>query len=298
MARSKSLTATLNIIGAGRLGKTLANLWHHSAQFEIAGICNRTLPSAKAAREFIGAGSPCAKISDLPPADCWLIAVGDDEIDTVAQALGRHLSEQRATAHTVFHCSGALPAAALSHCRPARIASAHPVHSFAAPEHSLLALSGSTAALEGDDEALEVLQPAFTTLGCKTITLSAEQKVLYHSGSVVACNYLTTLMDLSLQIFAAAGIDETTAQQLLEPIVMQTARNNFSLGPARALTGPIARGDLDTIRKHLAALEPLQPLLAENYRGLGLATVDLAERAGLDGARASALRTTLKSTAG
>ncbi|WP_288130389.1 Rossmann-like and DUF2520 domain-containing protein [Microbulbifer sp.] len=284
---------SLNIIGAGRLGKTLGRLWHRRHSFEISGICNQTLQSARAAQTFIGAGEACASLADLPAADCWLIATADDQIEDVARQLGPLLPTDRTTPPMVFHCSGALPAAALADCAPAQIASAHPVHSFAEPAQSLETFTGSTVALEGDSGACEQLRQAFVQLGCKTLTLTAPQKVLYHSGSVIACNYLTALMDLSLQAFSGAGIDEKTARELLEPIVLQTARNNFALGPGRALTGPIARGDSETVRKQLDALTALRPLLADNYRALGLAAVDLAQRTGLTNAQAQRLQAVL-----
>ena len=294
---------TLNVIGAGKLGRTLARLWSERGVFRIGSVCNRSLASASEATAFIGAGTAVADISSMAPADCWLVAVADDAIEATAKALASHFqsppAHQSASDPVVFHCSGALPASALSACSGAALASAHPVHSFADPQRSLEDLQGSVVALEGDDSGRELLNDAFNALDCACITLSPEQKVLYHTGSVMACNYLTVLMDLSLQTFAAAGIDESTARKLLAPIVMQTAKNNFDLGPQKALTGPLARGDIRTVARQLEALlaldseeqGPVPPSLATVYRTLGDAALPLARQAGLDAASVQKLHT-------
>lgn len=295
---------TLNIIGAGRLGKTLARLWQEQGVFSIAGLCNRSRKSAQAAAEFIGAGDVYTDIMSMPDADCWLIATGDTEITPTARLLAERLQAQGSQENAptpkqplIFHCSGALPAAALETCRPASIASAHPVHSFADPERSLTTLVGSTVALEGDETGTLLLQHAFAKLGCETLSLSPKQKLLYHTGSVMACNYLTVLLELSLQTFAAAGIDEQSARKLLEPIVTQTVRNNFALGPASALTGPIARGDTETVHRQLQALQNTDKDIAEIYRQLGLAGIELAKKTNLNDKQADRLQSILREQA-
>ncbi|MCW8128067.1 Rossmann-like and DUF2520 domain-containing protein [Microbulbifer halophilus] len=270
---------TLNIIGAGKLGKTLGRLWRQRQVFEIGAICNRTAESTRDAAAFIGAGDAAESIAAMPDADCWLIATGNGQIAEIAEALGRRRGDcGRAV---VFHCSGALGSAILEPCRPAAAASAHPVHSFADPALSLETLPGSSVALEGDSRAVEWLHSAFTALDCVPLTIAPENKSLYHAGSVFACNYLTALMDLSLRTFDAAGIDREQALRLLQPIVLQTARNNLQLGPEKALTGPIARGDGTTVSAQLEALQAADPQLAQSYRQLGQACVELARRGGL-----------------
>ncbi|MBN8431102.1 DUF2520 domain-containing protein [Microbulbifer salipaludis] len=304
---------SLNIIGAGNLGRTLGRLWHERQVFRVGGICNRSLASAREAVAFIGAGSAATEIGAMAPADFWLIAVPDDHIEVAAQALAAHLQRlpQHAGANTpsptstptptpvVFHCSGAMASSVLTDCLPARIASAHPVHSFADPARSLHDLPGSYVALEGDASARSLLEEAFANLECSCITLTPEQKVLYHAGSVMACNYLTVLLDLSLRTFSAAGIDENTARQLLGPIVVKTAQNNIALGPQKALTGPLVRGDIRTVARQLDALSQLTesappitpPTLADAYRLLGKAALPLAQKAGLNADTAQKLHT-------
>lgn len=293
---------TLNIIGAGKLGRTLARLWHQRGVFNIGGICNRSVASSTAARDFIGAGSALNSVASMPPADLWLLAVPDDEIEKTATELAPVMTKNSENSDSktpplVFHCSGALTSEVLAACAPATLASAHPVHSFADPLRSLDDLAGSTVAVEGDPAAVGTIAGAFEKLDCTYIQLNPEQKVLYHTGTVMACNYLTVLMASSLQLLTAAGIDEATARLLLKPIVLQTTHNNFALGPQNALTGPLVRGDIHTVERQLKALQTLDgnqasdtsantpadtSQLTDLYRTLGKAALPLAKKAGLD----------------
>ncbi|KUJ84297.1 DUF2520 domain-containing protein [Microbulbifer flavimaris] len=293
---------TLNIIGAGKLGRTLGRLWQDRGVFQVGAVCNRSLKSALAAVRFIGAGKAASSIGEMPAADCWLIASGDAQIGSLAEELSVHLETLSASPidaprPLVFHCSGALDSQVLASCRSATLASAHPVHSFAEPARSLETLAGTSVAIEGEAAAQAELSAAFNALDCRTLTIASEHKTLYHAGSVFACNYLTALMDLSLQCFAVAGIDEKEARALLQPIVLQTARNNMELGPAASLTGPIARGDAGTVAKQLEALAQTSPLLAANYRHLGLACVELARRGNLPKDAAEELNALLNGSA-
>ncbi|AWF82222.1 DUF2520 domain-containing protein [Microbulbifer sp. A4B17] len=270
---------SLNIIGAGRLGKTLGRLWQESGVFQVQSIYNRSLESGLAASRFIGAGNAVESLAAMPAADLWLIGCIDSEIAVFAHQLAENGLVDGNT--LVFHCSGALSSQILEPLKPALIASAHPVHSFAEPETSLQTFASTSVAIEGDSRAIEILSAAFAVLGCEILTIDPNNKSLYHAGSVIASNYLTTLMDLSLQSFAAAGIERDSALRLLAPIVSQTLQNNMTLGPEKSLTGPIARGDVETVGAQVESLASVDSQLALCYRHLGLACVELARRGSL-----------------
>lgn len=286
----------LNIIGAGHLGQTLARLWHSAAAFTIGNIVNRTPESSASAARFIGAGTAAESLNACAPAEFWLISVPDSAIAEVATALAAHLSANASSGDSrpcVFHCSGALSSevlAALAECG-CKVASAHPVHSFATPEQSVAQFAGSWVALEGP--AAAALEPRFDAIGARCFHLQASDKSLYHCATAIACNYLSGLMDYSFSVFEQAGIPQEQAAQLLAPITAQTLDNNMQLGPARALTGPIARGDAATVRDHLRCLQA-RGLNPDLYRSLGQQTLQLAERNGkLSEEQVRALRETL-----
>jgi predicted short-subunit dehydrogenase-like oxidoreductase (DUF2520 family) len=134
--------------------------------------------------------------------------------------------------------------------------------------------------MEGDDQALALLEPALESIGARCFRIEPSGKNLYHAASVIACNYLVTLEELSLQTFEAAGIGRETALQILAPILRGTIENILALGTTDALTGAVARGDVSIIERHLLALEQWIPEVAVLYRKLGMATAALSEKQG------------------
>lgn len=266
----------LGIIGAGKLARTLARLWAEQAIFRIGSIGSRRQSSAAEARTFIGSGTVAATIADLYPADLWLLATPDDQLGSALQQLLERNLVQPGT--VVFHCSGALSSTILqaAQTRGGAIASVHPAHSFADPQRSLTTFSGSACACEGDSTALQQLLPAFRAIGGLPFAVNAEYKTLYHAGSVIACNYLVTLLETALDSFAAAGVERSRAAALLGPLVHQTVDNVLKGSRGAALTGPIARGDDQTVRRQAGALQEANPHWGELYRLLGQHTATLA----------------------
>ena len=113
-------------------------------------------------------------------------------------------------------------------------------------------------------------------LGGRWVALKAEDKVLYHAAAVTACNYLVTLVKLATDLWHTFGIPPDQATQALLPLVRGTIRNIDTVGLPQCLTGPVARGDTGTIRKHLEALEQRAPAILPAYRELGLQTIPIA----------------------
>lgn len=174
------------------------------------------------------------------------------------------------------------------------MASAHPVKSFADPAAAAESFAGTWCGIEGDAEALAVLRPAFEAIGGRPFDVDPARKTLYHAAGVFGCNYLTALLDLALRCYAAAGVPGETAAEILAPIARETVANALALGPAEALTGPIARGDAGTVARHAAALRDWDADAWAAYRAMGWAAADLAERKGdATAAALAAIRTLL-----
>ena len=274
---SQRQPATLSIIGCGKLGRTLGRLWHARHGFILRDILNRSTASAQQAITFIGGGTAAASYADLRPADVYLIGVGDDQIAACCLALA--VAGKLQPGSIVFHCSGALSSLELQAAVEygAGVASIHPIRSFADPQQVANHFSGTWCGSEGDDAALAILGPAFSAIGAQLVSIQREQKILYHAAAVFASNYLVTLVDVAQQTYIAAGIPSELALKLIEPLLCESAANALRLGPAAALTGPIARGDLSTVAHHQQALQQ-QPHLAALYQQLAQATGDLAAR--------------------
>ncbi len=267
----------LNIIGAGRVGKTLGRLWHEAGVFNVCGILNNSLNSASEAADFIGAGRAVTSMKDLPPADIFQITMPDDDIENITHALLQ--SEILREGNIVFHCSGALPSAVFGVLQEKNVfvASIHPVKSFADSMQTIESFSGTWCGVEGDKSALEILRPAFEKLGAKLFSINIENKTLYHTGSVFACNYIPALIEAGLSCFEKAGINRNQASEILKPIIEETVENIFKSSPKDALTGPISRGDMKVVKRQQEALDQWDRDYAELYKILGKRTVALAD---------------------
>jgi predicted short-subunit dehydrogenase-like oxidoreductase (DUF2520 family) len=146
---------------------------------------------------------------------------------------------------------------------------------------------GTFCSIEGDAPAVELLRAALERIGAQVIAIDASAKTLYHAASVFASNYLVSLMDVALRTYAAAGIPDDTARRLAQPLVTETVANVFRLGPAQALTGPIARGDWATVAKQQRAVDGWDPQAGALYELMAELTAELARRkAGLAAASA------------
>lgn len=269
---------SLNIIGCGKVGKTLGFLWHQANTFEIRSVANRNIDNAKSAVEFINDGDAINDLKDAEPADIHLIGCADNHIHQCCNELvNSGIIKAR---DIVFHCSGALTSSVLNATKEsgALVASVHPVKSFANPAQSIHDFSGTYCGIEGDPEAISVLQSAFKAIGAETFQLNAENKTLYHAASVIACNYLVALEEISLQTFEYAGVDRKLALKILEPMVKGTTDNIFNLLPAHALTGPIARGDHTIVENQLKTIANWNDDYAQLYRLLGKTALDLAHQ--------------------
>ena len=271
---------TLNIIGAGRVGRTLAALWHRQHVFAIQGVCNRTVQSARDAVAFIGAGRAMENMQDLPHADAWLLATPDGELTPAARRLAE--CGLLCAGDVVFQCSGALPSSDLRAAVMERmhVASVHPLKSFADPGDAVRNFAGTVCAAEGDAAALALLKPAFETIGARVTEIDPQFKTVYHAASVIVCNYLTALMETGLQCYGKAGLPREVASAMMEPLVRETVDNVFKLGTVKALTGPIARGDSAVVERQLNALGEFDPRIAEIYRALGVTAVALSRAQG------------------
>ena len=271
---------TLNVIGPGRVGRTLAALFQRARVFDVQAVLGRSAESTREAVALIGAGVPADSLTSMRAADVWLVSTPDRAIARVGDALAE--SGLLREGDVVFHCSGALASSELAaaSARGARIASVHPLKTFATPAEAAATFAGTPCVVEGDAAALAVLTPAFERIGARLLGIESASKTLYHAASVIVCNDLVALLDAGLRCFDAAGIPRDRAAALIEPIVRETVDHVFGMGTARALTGPISRGDDGTVARHLDALRAWDSQVAKIYGALGAAAVDLAKAQG------------------
>jgi len=266
----------LSIIGGGKVGRAFGRLWAENGYFAVCDVLDRSAASAEQAAAFIGAGRAISDYAEMRPSDVWLLTVPDDTIAAACAALAA--TGLLNAGSVVFHCSGASSAQLLelAAARGAAVASIHPIRSFARPEQVVREFAGTWCGAEGDRRALDALSPAFAAIGARLVEIASDKKVLYHAAAVFACNYLVTLQDVAQRAYIEAGIAPEVALSMLEPLVRETVDNVFKLGPAAALTGPIARGDLGTVGRQQQAVSDWNQAYGKLYRELAERTAELA----------------------
>jgi predicted short-subunit dehydrogenase-like oxidoreductase (DUF2520 family) len=283
MTTETGLKEPMGIAGTGRMAKALGALMVRSgvAVKAVGGRCGQ---SAEDTRRFIAA-DVAVPVRELPHyASHIVIAVTDSAIPEVAA----ELDAGGLKGGIVLHTSGAAGLAALEPLSGSgnSIGVLHPLMTVPSAEQGIQTLTGATYAYAGEEGAARWAETLIKRLGGKAMRVDPKFWPHYHAGAVMACNYLTTLVDSALELMRMAGIARSDALEAVGPILRATTENVLTLGPERALTGPIGRGDAVTIQRHLAALQDAAKDTRELYVAAGLRTVSLAERAGLDAARA------------
>jgi len=271
----------ISIIGAGVVGKALGVLAARVG-YRVVAVASRTVASAEAAAGLIdGEVAVCTPAEAAGRGELLLLTVPDDAIADVAAELAAADAVRPGT--IVAHCSGALTRKVLAPLTTgcgAAAASMHPLQTFPSVLVAIDSLPGAYCFCEGDPAAVSKVMQLAGHIGCVPVELAADRKTLYHAAACMACNYLATLQEAAIATAILAGIGAEPARQALAPLVAATVENINTLGAGKALTGPIARGDADTVTRHLQALDATDAKLAELYRGLGRRTVELALEAG------------------
>jgi predicted short-subunit dehydrogenase-like oxidoreductase (DUF2520 family) len=268
------------VIGCGTVGSAIGKLLGN-AGYRISGVATSNLETARKAAEMTGSESYSDSPSEIASSgEIVFITTPDDFIESVCV----EMTEQGGFQHdsVVIHCSGALSSEILAPARAcgAKVASLHPLQSFASVDQAVSLMSGSFCTIEGDKEILPVVRRVVEDMGGIVLEITAEKKTLYHSAAVAASNYLVTLVHLALELDQVAGLDNDTSFKALLPLIRGTLDNIGKKGIPDALTGPIARGDVATVSAHLTAMEKDTPRLLPLYRCLGLYTIDLARTKG------------------
>jgi predicted short-subunit dehydrogenase-like oxidoreductase (DUF2520 family) len=273
------MAKTLNVIGGGRVGRTLARVWASNGAFAIGDVFDHVRVTAEDAVTFIGAGRAAGALSEMCAAGVWMLTPPDDQIVPCGKALAA--SGLLKTGDVVFHCSGALPSRDLAAVLGGTaVASVHPLKSFADPALAAGTFGGTYCAAEGDVAALAILRPAFERSGARVSEIDPAFKTVYHAASVIVCNYLTALLETGLRGYEKSGFKRDDALYMMEPLVRETLDNVFRLGTVDALTGPIARGDHAVVARQVEALNAWDPRIADIYKKLGAVAVDLARAQG------------------
>lgn len=281
---------TIALIGCGRVGTAIA-LGLKRAGYRIVSVCDIN-PAAerRAARLLVSAAGPGRGTLKRESPDVILIGTPDSQIASVGRTLARSLKPGQ----IVVHFSGALSSRLLGEQQykvqsrgPIGRLAMHPVLSF--PTFSARQLRMGTSlggvsrcwfSLEGNQLGLAVGRQLVRALGGKAVVIRARDKPLFHAACVFVSNFLDVIVDSGLEACATIGLRPKTAYRVLEPLILETLGNIARVGSVKALSGPVERGDTETVRQHLAALASRQPALAGLYRDLSRQALAIALRKG------------------
>ncbi len=259
-------------IGAGITGTALA-VKLSGKGWPVVAASSRTLASAQKLARLVAGCQVCHTAQEVAEiAEMVFITTPDDVIGQVCSQVQWHKGQ------SVVHCSGAHPVDILEPAKNlgATVGSFHPLQTFASIEQAIQNLPGSAFALEAEEPLLSRLKELTRLLDGNWVVLKPGDKVLYHTAAVFACNYLVTLVKLALDLWLEFGVSSREAVKALMPLLKGTMNNIENVGLPNCLTGPIARGDVGTIVRHLTALETKKPSLLTTYRELGLQTIPIA----------------------
>jgi predicted short-subunit dehydrogenase-like oxidoreductase (DUF2520 family) len=265
------------IIGAGKVGTSLGYALKRKG-YTITSLSCSSLASAKESIRIIGQGYPSVNIADAARSgEVVFITVPDDRIAHVVSEL--NASDICWTGKTVFHCSGLHPAGILKPLkdRGASIASFHPIQSFSGKMPHIKTFRGISFGLEGGKKALFLARSLVLDLGGRPMIIQSQQKPLYHAACSISSNFLVVILDTAAALFKAAGLDENQALAVLLPLVEGTLENLKNQGIGSALTGPVIRGDEETIRTHLEALKAY-PEIKELYEKMADRALSIAQK--------------------
>ena len=263
----------IGIIGAGKVGTTLGKYLSIHGK-NVTGFYSRTHESADEAATFAETETYSSLCKLVEKSDVIFITTPDGVIHQV----WGDLLHQDISNRIICHFSGSLSSHVFSGREEAGASgiSMHPMYAFSDKFHSYEQFHTAYLTLEGDPEAVAVMKPMWEAIGHHVLTLKAEDKIKYHAAAAMASNEMLGLLQASLDILSECGFSEKDSMALLTPLVQGNIASMLEKGCVNALTGPVERGDAQTVRKHLQALEGSKA--GKIYQSLGSTMVELAKR--------------------
>lgn len=282
------------IVGAGKVGSVLGKLLQQKGN-KIVCVVSRSMSSAQKAGKFLKCSNSSTSLGAIPAnTDLVFITTPHDAIHDVALSLAP-LKKLNFKNISVCHASGMLTSDALDPLkqRGATVFSFHPLQTFPRdfkPKDILGSASGIYYGVDGSPKALRTAKQLAHKLDGKAIAIPKEMRPFYHAACVVASNHLTAVLWLLSRMFEEMGGKAKGFYPVFKPIIMATLENIERTSPAKALSGPVARGGIETVAGHLESIKKITPDLLPYFTTLTIETAKLAHVKGsIDDSRAEAL---------
>ena len=245
----------VGFIGAEKVGSSLGHYFFQN-KISIAGFYSRTQSSRWAAAKQYNTNAISCINELVTLSDVLFLTVPDDQIATVWEQV-KQLST-KAKRKYICHCSESLTSNILSGIKATNVFgySTHPIFPFQSRTTAYETLSQAIFTIEGDEIHQTPLLELLYACPNRFIPIQAKQKVRYHATAVFASNLVISLFHQSFSILMDCGFQEEEAHMALHPLAFANLNHIFEVGPKKALTGPLERHNLDTVKNHLNALSP------------------------------------------
>ncbi len=261
------------IVGLGKVGTSIASLLK-KAGYTIAAVVDPSDDALNGNVVHTG-GKPFHHPSEMDiDADCYLITTTDDQIKAACGALADHIKPGA----IVLHMSGAGGLDLLDAAKRtgAKTGSMHPLQTFSDVQSAIESLPGTVYGVTVDSDLRDWSEKLIRTIGGIPFFIDEKNRALYHAAACMVSNYFVTLMYMAEKTYGLLGLNDQEARHAYWPLLRGTLQNIEKKGSVSSLTGPIARGDLGTLEKHLNAITANIPELLPAYRELGKITADVA----------------------
>jgi predicted short-subunit dehydrogenase-like oxidoreductase (DUF2520 family) len=266
----------IGFVGAGRVARTLAQGFSQRG-YDVVAVASRTPGSAHRLAAEVAACRALDDAQDVVDAvDLVFLTVPDDAIAPAAASL------RWPAGRWVVHASGATEVAALAAARAqgAAIGGFHPLQTFADPTVALAGLRGCTVAIEAEGALEAALEGMAAALDMRPIRLPAGARPLYHGAGSFAAPFVALMVDEAVRIWESFGVPREQALPALLTLARGTLDAAARDGIAGSFAGPIARGDVGTIERHLAAMAHLSPGTLALYREMARRAIPVAQAKG------------------
>lgn len=221
---------TINIIGCGKLGKTIGYLLANQAGCKIKGILNKTFASSQRSAQFIGSGTACKNIQELESAHIWLVATPDDTIPVIGQQL--LTSNKLAPGTIIIHFSGILNSVLFKplYSKGCFYASLHPLMVFSNPSMSVNSFRDTYCCYEGDEEPFAMIETLFTKMGARILKLNCDKKAILYMASKFSSDCISTILKSLQNLLKNSEIEEHAMLAIIQSFLTKSI-NNISLSP-------------------------------------------------------------------
>ncbi len=250
-----------DLVGAGRVGRNFAKFLVKHGHI-IGHVVNSSMDSSQKAVEFIGDGKP-STMEEIGRCDILLIGTHDDEIRNIFLEVKEHLNSVK----TVGHFSGAYSSHILRECDLRGIGrfSIHPNAAFAQKDF-WKHLDEVFFVLEGNDKGKTIMRELLNSLNLRYAEIDGSGKMFYHAAAVFSSNFVVAIMEVARELYHMSGLNEDTARQLSTYLAKQAIENVSKMGIKKAITGPVARGDMRLVRAEEMVLQDRVPDIGMLYQ--------------------------------